>query len=69
MSKTKEERNARKEKIEAVSEKVRELTPEEPAQVTDGAGHFGVEPFETGGETIYTVGTAECAPWNKEENK
>ena len=37
MSKTKEELNKLKEEVEAVDEKLAELTPEEIAQVTGGA--------------------------------
>ena len=37
MSKTKEELNALKEEVEAVNEKLQELTEEEIAQVTGGA--------------------------------
>ena len=36
MSKTKEELNTLKEEVEAVNEKLQELTPEELAQVTGG---------------------------------
>ena len=36
MSKTKEELDALKEEVEAVTEKLRELTPEEIAQVSGG---------------------------------
>ena len=36
MSKTKEELNALKKEVEAVNEKLQELTPEEIAQVTGG---------------------------------
>ena len=36
MSKTKEELNAPKKEVEAVNEKLQELTPEEIAQVTGG---------------------------------
>ena len=36
MSKTKEELNALKKEVEAVNEKLAELTPEEIAQVTGG---------------------------------
>ena len=39
MSKTKEELNALKEEVEAVNEKLAELTPEEIAQVNGGAQH------------------------------
>ena len=38
MSKTKEELNALKEEVEAVSKKLQELTPEEIAQVSGGLG-------------------------------
>ena len=37
MSKSKEELNKLKEEVEAVNEKLQELTPEEIAQVTGGA--------------------------------
>ena len=37
--KTKEELNAIKEEVEAVNEKLAELTPEEIAQVSGGRGH------------------------------
>ena len=37
MSKSKEELNKIKEEVEAVNEKLQELTPEEIAQVTGGA--------------------------------
>ena len=43
MSKTKEELNAIKEKVEAVNEKLQELTPEEIAQVTGGMGFVYVQ--------------------------
>ena len=38
MSKSKEELNKLKEEVEAVNEKLQELTPEEIAQVSGGAG-------------------------------
>ncbi len=38
MSKTKEELNKLKEEVEAINEKLAELTPEEIAQVSGGAG-------------------------------
>ena len=42
MSKTKEELDALKEEVEAVNEKLQELTPEEIAQVNGGGcGQFG----------------------------
>ena len=44
MSKSKEELDALKEEVEAVNEKLAELTPEEIAQVTGGATG-GVIPF------------------------
>ena len=40
MSKTKEELNKIKEEVEAVNEKLQELTPEEIAQVTGGKDLF-----------------------------
>ena len=42
MSKTKEELNALKEEVEAVNEKLQELTPEEISQVTGGVVLPGV---------------------------
>ena len=39
MSKTKEELNKLKEEVEAVNEKLAELTPEEIAQVNGGVQH------------------------------
>ena len=48
MSKTKEELDALKEEVEAVNEKLAELTPEEIAQVTGGvtiAGALGIGHF------------------------
>ena len=41
MSKTKEELNKLKEEVEAVNEKLQELTPEEIAQVTGGLARGG----------------------------
>ena len=43
MSKSKEELNALKEEVEAVNEKLQELTPEELEQVTGGAAGPKVE--------------------------
>ena len=48
MSKTKEELNTLKEEVEAVNEKLQELTPEELKQVAGG-----YPPLEAGG--LYTV--------------
>ena len=48
MSKSKEELNALKEEVEAVNEKLRELTEEELEQVTGG-----YPPVKTGG--LYTI--------------
>ena len=48
MSKSKEELNALKEEVEAVNEKLQELTPEELEQVTGG-----YPPFKAGG--LYTI--------------
>ena len=42
MSKTKEELNKLKEEVEAVNEKLAELTPEEIAQVSGGVKHRGL---------------------------
>ena len=44
MSKSKEELNAIKEEVEAVNEKLAELTPEEIAQVNGGLVSGGPEP-------------------------
>ena len=47
MSKSKEELDALKEEVEAVNEKLSELTPEEIAQVSGGIGlhgHFVLQP-------------------------
>ena len=41
MSKSKEELNKLKEEVEAVNEKLAELTPEEIAQVSGGIGPHG----------------------------
>ena len=41
MSKSKEELNALKEEVEAVNEKLQELTPEEIAQVSGGVERLG----------------------------
>ena len=41
MSKSKEELNAPKKEVEAVNEKLQELTPEEIAQVSGGSGVTG----------------------------
>ncbi len=41
MSKSKDELDALKEEVEAVNEKLQELTPEEIAQVNGGLGQFG----------------------------
>ena len=41
MAKTKEELDALKEEVEAVNEKLAELTPEEIAQVSGGLGPVG----------------------------
>ena len=41
MSKTKEELNKLKEEVEAVNEKLSELTPEEIAQITGGVSLHG----------------------------
>ena len=41
MSKSKEELNKIKEEVEAVNEKLQELTPEEIAQISGGSGDTG----------------------------
>ena len=43
MSKSKEELNALKKEVEAVNEKLQELTPEEIAQVSGGHAPFKLE--------------------------
>ena len=45
MSKSKEELNALKEEVEAVTEKLAELAPEELAQVTGGYPAEGFDPY------------------------
>ena len=50
--KTKEELNALKEEVEAVNEKLAELTPEEIAQVTGGIVSVGVDPDILAGQTL-----------------
>ena len=54
MSKTKEELNALKEEVEAVNEKLAELTPEEIAQVSGGLVHVftGKPGIERGVDSI-----------------
>ena len=52
MSKTKEELNKLKEEVEAVNEKLAELTPEEIAQVTGGIVSVGVDPDILAGQTL-----------------
>ena len=49
--KTKEELNALKKEVEAVSEKLAELTPEEVAQVSGGVKHRGLIKYCTPGLT------------------
>ena len=60
MSKSKEELNALKEEVESISEKLKELTPEELEQVNGGAKeaaiHMGVKAF-TG---VVLVGGSQC---------
>ncbi len=56
MSKSKEELNKVKEDVEAVNEKLQELTPEEIAQVTGGMKHIYIKPIapvdELGSESV-----------------
>ncbi len=44
MSKSKEELNALKEEVEAVNEKLQELTPEEIAQISGGGSYMHPDP-------------------------
>ena len=53
MPKSNEELNALKKEVESVSEKIRELTPEELEQVTGGAG---VKPIITAGIGFVVAG-------------
>ena len=46
MSKSKEELDTLKEEVEAVNEKLAELTPEEIAQVTGGRGRVIIQSYE-----------------------
>ena len=48
--KTKEELNKLKEEVEAVNEKLQELTPEEIAQVTGGVASVYIKQIEAGAE-------------------
>ena len=62
MSKTKEELNKIKEEVDAVNEKLSELTPEEIAQVSGG----GVRPVRTSQHVIKPVVVETAAvlkPW------
>ena len=50
--KTKEELNALKEEVETVNKKLHELTDEELAQVTGGAGHEYISRLEIDKELL-----------------
>ena len=55
--KSKEELNALKKEVEAVNEKLAELTPEEIAQVTGGFYHYGLPAIgRPGDECVATPG-------------
>ena len=58
--KSKEELEALKKELEAVSEKCRELTPEELAQVTGGIAQCGAVAVAIGAKLAFAG--AECRP-------